>query len=962
MSLKQFHFKKACSFPFKKMYAMLLLIQLQYAATAQTWVGVSTDWNSTANWSPAVIPTSLTDVTIPTGRPFYPVLTTATPQCRNFTNSGTITISASGTLSIFGNLSNSGVITNPGTIFIKGNFNHFGGNLDSFNGTINFNGSTTQNFSVTFQTTTTLYNIIVNNTSTTSGVTQAADMNILGTLSIINTGKFIVGAHYLNLFNPITGIPNNFSANNTSSIGFLGSVAGLNLPSSVTQLKVFNLSNSAGSTLQGNLNVATQVSISNGTVNAGTWTFDGTAQLLMSGGSLVLSKNGVALPEFTGTYTLNGGTINFTGNGTGVNAQTIKPINYANINFGSTGDRILSSTGIIGISGFFSPLLNPCTSTGSTVEYRGTTQFVAKLTYNNLTLSGGAFTKTLVGSPTINGVLTIAPNTKLALQQYNVLLKSDATNNATVANIPTANSITYGTGRFYVERYIPTGTGTGQHGKTWQFLSVPTTTGQTVKQAWQENATSSTDNPVPGYGTILTSDLPAALSLGFDFYTPTGSTIKTYNPAFNSWQSVSSTANPISNSIGYMLFVRGDRSVTTYNQVATPTILRTVGKLYAPGTDAPPPVAVGVNQLQSIGNPYASPISFTNLLSTSTGIDSKFYVWDPLLTSFYGYGAYQTLSSVNGYRPVPGGTTNYPTGVVCTTIQKGQAFFVGSFVGGTVAFAENNKTTGNLNVFKGGDPQENFITLRSYLNANLYNATGILSDGNVAVMDNLFSNSIDSLDAAKLGNLAENFAIWHGSDNKLLAVDARRAPTDGDTLFYNITGLTEQSYSFTFTPQNLSLPGLSVFLEDSYSDSQHPVNLTLPTVYNFTVNSNPTSKSPGRFFIVFRFSHRDAAKNNVTAKSSKGLVNAGQKNTGIKVYPNPITGKVLNIAFDNNETGKYHIQLINLQGQPVFNENMILTGNTTKKIILPGSVLPGTYCLRITEGSLIKYLENISIQ
>ncbi len=102
------------------------------------------------------------------------------------------------------------------------------------------------------------------------------------------------------------------------------------------------------------------------------------------------------------------------------------------------------------------------------------------------------------------------------------------------------------------------------------------------------------------------------------------------------------------------------------------TVLRTKGTLFT-GTLAP--VNVIPDKFQSIGNPYASPVDFT-LLTKDAGVDDLFYVWDPYLYGSYGLGGYQTLSSANDWQPIPGGTQAYPSGVSCTTIQSGQAFFV----------------------------------------------------------------------------------------------------------------------------------------------------------------------------------------------------------------------------------------------------------------------------------------------
>ncbi|MEI2750101.1 MAG: hypothetical protein V9E88_15235 [Ferruginibacter sp.] len=72
------------------------------------------------------------------------------------------------------------------------------------------------------------------------------------------------------------------------------------------------------------------------------------------GGELKLGKNGVVLPELTGLYNLTGGTVTFDGVGIASDAQTVRPVNYFNLTSSPNGgDRILSSTGTIGIANVF---------------------------------------------------------------------------------------------------------------------------------------------------------------------------------------------------------------------------------------------------------------------------------------------------------------------------------------------------------------------------------------------------------------------------------------------------------------------------------------------------------------------------------------------------------------------------------------------------------------------------------
>ena len=61
------------------------------------------------------------------------------------------------------------------------------------------------------------------------------------------------------------------------------------------------------------------------------------------------------------------------------------------------------------------------------------------------------------------------------------------------------------------------------HPKTWQLLAVPVSGSQTVNQAWQEGNTPMSNLLNPGFGTIITGNVPNATSLGFDAATAASS-------------------------------------------------------------------------------------------------------------------------------------------------------------------------------------------------------------------------------------------------------------------------------------------------------------------------------------------------------------------------------------------------------------------------------------------------------
>ena len=80
------------------------------AGTSLTWNGsVSTDWGTAANWTPALVPTANSDVTIPSGTPNQPTVSSA-QQARlvTLTTNAVLTLANSGTLTTGGNFTNNG--------------------------------------------------------------------------------------------------------------------------------------------------------------------------------------------------------------------------------------------------------------------------------------------------------------------------------------------------------------------------------------------------------------------------------------------------------------------------------------------------------------------------------------------------------------------------------------------------------------------------------------------------------------------------------------------------------------------------------------------------------------------------------------------------------------------------------------------------------------------------------------
>lgn len=394
-------------------------------------------------------------------------------------------------------------------------------------------------------------------------------------------------------------------------------------------------------------------------------------------------------------------------------------------------------------------------------------------------------------------------------------------------------------GNVTVERHIHTGTGPGQHPKSWQFLATPTN-GQSIFQSWQENGLTPA-----GYGTWI-----SGTGTGFDVTTLAPS-VKYFNDNTGDWTGVTNTGQNLQLPLGYMLFVRGDRTVTTYNGTPNQTNMRSKGTLHTP-VNAPPDVPVQANRFQSFGNPYASRVEFDKIFQISTGISNLFYAWDPSLNGSWGLGGYQTISALAGYIPSAGSpSTYYPAGVPSPYIESGQAVLVQSNgSAGNIKFSENCKAPGSRLV--------NRQTLTSYsqvpayrqlMFCSLFTNQGNIADGNIIVFEDGLGNNINHYDAKKLPNAGENFSITR--NDTLLSLEARQYVQEPDTVFFHLKNLRAQNYQFRFAPMHMPAH-LAAFLVDSHLQQYHSVSLTDSSFIDVSINATPGSAAPGRFYLVFR--------------------------------------------------------------------------------------------------------------
>lgn len=124
-------------------------------------------------------------------------------------------------------------------------------------------------------------------------------------------------------------------------------------------------------------------------------------------------------------------------------------------------------------------------------------------------------------------------------------------------------------------------------------------------------------------------------------------------------------------------------------------------------------------------------------------------------------------------------------------------------------------------------------------------------DGNIAILDNTFSNAVDAGDGIKtMHSTNENFDLLRNGIE--LVLEQRKLVVTTDTLFFAMSNLKAQNYLLEFYPLNMNIPGLTAVLVDKYLNVRTPVNLNFtPVYYPFLVSSDAGSFASDRFMVIF---------------------------------------------------------------------------------------------------------------
>ncbi|MES2430743.1 MAG: delta-60 repeat domain-containing protein [Bacteroidota bacterium] len=460
-------------------------------------------------------------------------------------------------------------------------------------------------------------------------------------------------------------------------------------------------------------------------------------------------------------------------------------------------------------------------------------------------------------------------------------LRSSASGSASVGQLLNGNLIS---GSVTVERFSRENTYRG-----WRLLAIPVdANSQTIRESWQEGATSYTDDPNPGYGTRITANTATAVADGFDAQT-FGNSLLQYDGV--NWQGF--TGSLLSREVSrgtaadaWMIYIRGDRSVDTAGVITTPTetIIRANGQLY---TVPYPTITIPANTNGLVGNILPSEIDFLNV-TRGGGADNAFYVWDPQLYGAYGLGAYQTFSfnTPTPWKPVPGGGSYGTT--PNTKVQSGMGFFVHATGSqGTIQLTEASKSAGTNSGGLGFRPSAPAAVV-PYIETNLYAAvTGgnySLADGNIVGFDDAYNNDIDNKDNVKVQGFGDGIGMIRGTN--VLSAEQRKLIVSGDIIPYRMTNLKKQAYKLEIVPSSLNDGSTTAVLEDKYLNTATAISLDAPTTRVFNADPAVQASFYERFRIVFTRTTPVTIINVSAAQKAQGMEvswKTGVEN-GVKEY------------------------------------------------------------------------------
>jgi DNA-binding beta-propeller fold protein YncE len=603
----------------------------------------------------------------------------------------------------------------------------------------------------------------------------------------------------------------------------------------------------------------------------------------------------------TGTNTITGlggtgVTLGYTGN----NAQTVytdaaiahssltSGITYTNLAFSGTSSIKTALSGNVNVTGSFTnSMVSDATTnyvdfSSPTVNFTGSAaQALAGgtgvgTTFYNVTFSGNS-TKTMSGLFNIASTGTLNMNGTSSANILNagtavLTLKSDAGSSATVGAINSGQTIT---GTVNVQRFLTGGTGmrgyrlltSPVYGSTANGNNIYTLnylanscyiTGTTVSTGGIDKAGNPTlflfrENVTPTQISFTAGNFRGVGNMGTTGVSNYSYSIDIDGAGYNV---------PVGN--GFLFFFRGDRSValigaeTVSTYVPTNTVLTTTGTLnqgnitvhdwYTPSsgnlgwtnTTSPAPGNGAVQGYNLVGNPYASPISWTAVYAASTGVGVTTYQFNPATNQYAAF--------IEGAASGTGGSGD--------VIGSGQGFFVvASNASAVLNFSEAEKVTSQPSTLLFPAQTPSTTVTQQYLHLKMIKDSVNYDDVIIGFKPGASPKYSVNEDAIHLkGNAPPETLTALSSDSVGLSINYLPLPVQQNT--QTVVGLTVSaaaSGQFTFSRTELvGIPTIyDIWLKDNLLKDS--VDFRANSTYSFDIdNTNPSTYGSNRFQLVFR--------------------------------------------------------------------------------------------------------------
>lgn len=524
-----------------------------------------------------------------------------------------------------------------------------------------------------------------------------------------------------------------------------------------------------------------------------------------------------------------------------------------------------------------------------------------------------------------------------------------------------------------IERYVP---GSSEGGnRAFRAFTSSVTLNTNIKDNLQEGGQidnvgtdptlPAVDDPRPGFGTHITgatvanpnfdnyfANLVDAINTGLDI-TNTG------NPGMYLWDNANQNYTPILNSVdpllggsmdsgvGYMLFIRGDRSLDlTVNNTqvgAAATTLRMLGDLQIGSTTftATTPAS---GDIVLVGNPYQAQVDLIETLqvNATTGVNTNnFSVYDPKLGI---HGAFVTvditdpLNVFNTVPPTPGGTSD-----ANEFLQPNQAVFLTTTATSVnVVFEENDKKSVDQNtgidIFSDDDASATGNDVDLYV--TLFNVDQNTYNDNVLVKYGNYTDDFGNEDGPKYWNQYENVAVENG--NVYTHLEKRNINGAMDNILLNVSNYSETNYQIITNVTNIQQLD-NAYLIDHYLDTETELDEG-NNVYNFTVdNAVPASKDANRFEIGINM-------------ETLGVDNPNAI-TELTLYPNPAS-ETVELSLSGLADAIESIDVISVDGKLV---KTLQVDSLTRYTMDVSTMATGVYVVKATTANAT-YTEKLIVK